>query len=1039
MDLDWSDDDEDPAAMHDPARSRYVARYDAAKVDYDDDNSDLRSEQAPEIAEALPADAEHDLISSNKLRDHKRSYLFSGNVKLKKEETQIAQDIERLSRQSTGLLPSGYQTPGIGLESPPSKHGLFFSNLPSFRSDLGTLTNGHHNTFHFDEHDLRQRALTRQSTYNTQHTYSSQHTARTTATTATTATTPTALTPAVLQYYGADVPADLWHVLLALDNAVDVTSGLVRLGAMRDIVRWFRHVDRHRGGNRPKVDINEGTLWKEVAKWDADDWLSYDALLQMLQRHSSLSATQPASKESATYKATHTVEMAPFHVPRTLNRCCAHTACQNQLFCSSVGDKNDEDIAELIATSDGVFRLSFLSTLTNKRRRKQQLRTRPAPESDNVRFRKHALAVSHEERRFLTAQETKQLLLNGSHRTGNDGRKSNGPIDSATNDQPRRDDVKKTESILRRTDTGASKRDILEEADDDEESLHVRMLLDTASVSSSQQQLRSQGSEEDSADVLGAAEDEEFSRRDLFRLEVAYARVLASHPRGRLTVGDVTKVMQEAGIKHDLSQVAADSWRAAEHLLITSLDDALALMQRIRWREVQIVGPLAHLIQYPVPVWLQQEFSAAEILLYQHHFMLIDLDHGGSIDAEELMRLLNALCAGNSKHNNNNNGAVAEDDFERHHLNANDRSSNGLHRSPTAPITATYRVSLEEAAFIVSTFDLDGTNSLDFVEFLVLIYRLQRGTMPSTFTSSPAGSLLVQAIHEAKRQLHLFEEIEEVAIHPLPGCNVLNFGGSPVSCTVALQVTDTEVEVQASETLLASRDKEEAGRTDDEVSNEAATPSREGPASSGDVKKKRTASPKRRPASGSSAVAPPPPPRFVTIQVTLHDGYPYRAPEVMLLEPGCVHPLLVRALDGSCRMLHLQRLWRGLDGDLCVRDLAGLLTHLQSLLCQPSAVWTPERCIDWLPEDMRRVYRAWQHTWATLVQRGDEVHENVPRRRLYTAEELCGQDGVIVDQLRRLPRLQQLHMSTLLVYLQDRLGQYRALGRSFVHFQRTTE
>lgn len=65
---------------------------------------------------------------------------------------------------------------------------------------------------------------------------------------------------------------------------------------------------------------------------------------------------------------------------------------------------------------------------------------------------------------------------------------------------------------------------------------------------------------------------------------------------------------------------------------------------------------------------------------------------------------------------------------------------------------------------------------MDFVEFMVLIYRMQKGTINIT------NNKLAQAVVEVKSQLRIFEEIEMVQRRPPPYCKVLNFGGAIVTC-----------------------------------------------------------------------------------------------------------------------------------------------------------------------------------------------------------------------------------------------------------------
>lgn len=52
---------------------------------------------------------------------------------------------------------------------------------------------------------------------------------------------------------------------------------------------------------------------------------------------------------------------------------------------------------------------------------------------------------------------------------------------------------------------------------------------------------------------------------------------------------------------------------------------------------------------------------------------------------------------------------------------------------------------------ILDEYDIDGGGTIDFVEFMILIYRIQRGTVEME------NNELAQALMEAKSQLPIFE------------------------------------------------------------------------------------------------------------------------------------------------------------------------------------------------------------------------------------------------------------------------------------------
>jgi ubiquitin-protein ligase len=90
-------------------------------------------------------------------------------------------------------------------------------------------------------------------------------------------------------------------------------------------------------------------------------------------------------------------------------------------------------------------------------------------------------------------------------------------------------------------------------------------------------------------------------------------------------------------------------------------------------------------------------------------------------------------------------------------------------------------VSLAEAQAMLDEYDLDGGGTIDFTEFMVLIYRIQRGTVDLQSND------LARAMKEAKSQLRIFEEIEDVGRNPPAHCKVVDFGGAIVTCKFLIE------------------------------------------------------------------------------------------------------------------------------------------------------------------------------------------------------------------------------------------------------------
>jgi ubiquitin-protein ligase len=122
--------------------------------------------------------------------------------------------------------------------------------------------------------------------------------------------------------------------------------------------------------------------------------------------------------------------------------------------------------------------------------------------------------------------------------------------------------------------------------------------------------------------------------------------------------------------------------------------------------------------------------------MFRNQFMIIDVDKGGSVDAEELQELTESL--GN-------------------------------------------RLSYEEAEELIAEFDLDRSGTIDFGEFLTLMFKIKSGTIDA------ANNKLVTAILESKNQIKIFHEIEQIKNDPPQFIGVVGYGGVPVVCDFVIQ------------------------------------------------------------------------------------------------------------------------------------------------------------------------------------------------------------------------------------------------------------
>lgn len=87
---------------------------------------------------------------------------------------------------------------------------------------------------------------------------------------------------------------------------------------------------------------------------------------------------------------------------------------------------------------------------------------------------------------------------------------------------------------------------------------------------------------------------------------------------------DVLRVMQRLGIPYDKSRLPRTFWELRAELLLDSVQQLQELIDAIRTDRDVIIDPMDAIYRYQLPQWLKEEFKPSEILLYEHHFTLID-------------------------------------------------------------------------------------------------------------------------------------------------------------------------------------------------------------------------------------------------------------------------------------------------------------------------------------------------------------------------------------------------------------------------------
>ncbi len=203
---------------------------------------------------------------------------------------------------------------------------------------------------------------------------------------------------------------------------------------------------------------------------------------------------------------------------------------------------------------------------------------------------------------------------------------------------------------------------------------------------------------------------------------------------------------------------------------------------------------------------------------------------------------------------------------------------------------------------------------------------------------------LGQILMESKAQLKIFEEIEQVHSHPPLYCSIGHYGGSPIVCECHII----------------------------------------GPEGTPYVNQQ------------------------ITVEITLHDGYPYCPPELKILSNRILHVNIMNQLMGFSRLLHFHQIWQN------NWDLNQLLKHVVEVLQNPR--------IDLLPSSLLSVYEDWQCEYEKrerniAIKEKEEAEIGEPSKSI-KIEDLS--PPRTLEKIKRLNRIELMHLQILFLYLTNR-------------------
>jgi ubiquitin-protein ligase len=208
-----------------------------------------------------------------------------------------------------------------------------------------------------------------------------------------------------------------------------------------------------------------------------------------------------------------------------------------------------------------------------------------------------------------------------------------------------------------------------------------------------------------------------------FQIEQAYLS-LKSKNNGNVRIKHIPQILIDAGLSINTKVLADNWWKLNGENLIICYADIEPIANQIR-TDIEIADD----DKYPLPRWMQNEFTPLELKMFRHHFGLIDVDGGGTVDAQEMQNLIIGLGT---------------------------------------------KITLEQAQNLIDQYDMDKSGSIDFEEFMTLMYKIQQGTIDLE------NDYLAQALLESKHQVVIYEEIENIKQNPPEFIRVYHYGGNPV-------------------------------------------------------------------------------------------------------------------------------------------------------------------------------------------------------------------------------------------------------------------
>eukprot|EP01038_Epipyxis_sp_PR26KG_P008923 gene8923-12033_t len=224
---------------------------------------------------------------------------------------------------------------------------------------------------------------------------------------------------------------------------------------------------------------------------------------------------------------------------------------------------------------------------------------------------------------------------------------------------------------------------------------------------------------------------------ELFRITIIYNE-LKNVYNGKIRIKHLIEMMNKLYISFDKSKLPKEFWENNEEFIIENEEQFIELISIIRTDQQNILLSLQvdPSLQYIIPLWIKEEFKRSEIMLFELRVdMIRTYEPKGELNKQELYQFFISLGSTIEKSQSNE---------------------------------------------IFEEYDADMKLILTFSDIMILLYRIQKGTIGNETD-------LKNAIIDSKAQIHIFEQVDEVKQNPPLFCHVEKFFGNPMECIVRIE------------------------------------------------------------------------------------------------------------------------------------------------------------------------------------------------------------------------------------------------------------